>query len=132
MTEKNVTGAGVILQTVKGTFLFQERDNNTKIFPDRIANFGGGLEQGETIIQCAVREMREELSLYLEKEDLEEIGAFPEPNMPGDYCQMFLAKRIDPSKLELHEGRSIVELTLEEALQNEKVIDFVKEVLKSL
>jgi len=53
---KNIIGIGVMLQTSDGTYLLQERDNNARLHPGRIAPFGGGIENEEDIFQCAKRE----------------------------------------------------------------------------
>lgn len=127
---KKVIGIGVILQTLQNTYLFQERDNNTHLQPGRIAAFGGGIEHGENIYECALREMYEELKLTLDANQLESIGEFESHNESNMYIQMFLTKNVDSSKLTLQEGRRIRDLSLEEALQDEKVTDFTKEVLE--
>ena len=129
---KKVIGAGVLLQSVSGTYLFQERDHNTSINPGRVTAFGGGIESGESIYECAKRELYEELELSLDIGELESIGLFESDFEDGIYIHMFVAKEIDGSKLVLHEGESIVELSLEEALGHEKVTDFTKDVLRTL
>lgn len=128
---KNIIGVGVLLQTPSGTYLFQERDNNTKLHPNKIAAFGGGIENNEDVYQCAMREMLEELSLHLDATDLNEVGIFEAGNTPKTYIQMFLVKEIDPLSLQLQEGRGIIELSLEDALRHEKVTDWTKAVLNS-
>ncbi len=126
---KKVIGIGVILQTSNATFLFQERDSNTHLHPGRIAAFGGGIEDSETVYECALREMYEELKLTLEANQLESIGEFESRNEPNMYIQMFLTKNVDLAKLTLQEGKRIRELSMEEALHHENVTDFTKEVL---
>ncbi len=127
-----VIGIGVILQTEAGTYLLQERDHNTSLNPGRIAPFGGGIEGSENVLECARRELFEELALDLELKKLEDIGLFASRHEPGIYIQMFLARNIDKSILRLQEGKSIAELNLKEALENALVTDFTKEVLRTL
>lgn len=127
-----VIGIGVMLQTESGTYLLQERDHNTSVNPGRIAPFGGGLDKGEDVYECALRELREELALELESEKLNDIGLFASRHEPGVYVQMFLVKGINKSILQLREGKSIVELHLKDALQDDMVTDFAKEVLRTL
>ena len=129
---KEVIGIGVMLQTPQNTFLFQERDSNATFNPGQIAAFGGGVEDGESIEACAIREMAEELNLQLDLIQLKSIGDFESHNKPNNYIRMFLVKGIDPSQLILQEGRSIQELSLEDALRHEKVTAFTKEVLRTL
>jgi len=125
-------GVGVILKTKAGTYLLQERDYNTRLHPGRIAPFGGALDSGEDAYEGARRELYEELALTLNKSRLEEIGPFSSYHKPETYIQMFLVKDIDKNILRLQEGKSIVEMSLEEALESENVTDFTKEVLRSL
>jgi 8-oxo-dGTP pyrophosphatase MutT (NUDIX family) len=127
-----VIGIGVLLQTPSSTFLFQERDNKAALHPGRIAAFGGGIEEGEDIVDCAKRELFEELNISVDSRNLEPLGLFESHHEPGVFIQMFLSKEIDKSVLKLQEGKSIVELSLHEALEHNLVTDFTKEVLWSL
>ena len=129
---KKVIGIGVLLQTLDNTYLLQERDGNAKLNPNRIAPFGGGIENGESVIQCAQREMLEELGLKIETSSLETVAIFPSHNQPGVYIHMFLTRNVDLSSLELKEGKSIVELSREEIFRNNNVTDFTKDVLNLL
>lgn len=127
-----VIGIGVILQTKDGTYLLQKRDQNTDRHPGRIAPFGGGLEENENVLECAKRELQEELSLNLTEEDLVTVGIFESRHVPEAYIQMFIAKEVEKESLKLQEGEDIIELSLQEALDSGKVTDFAKEVLRSL
>lgn len=129
---KKIIGVGVVLQTPHSTFLFQERDHNTTLNPGLIVAFGGRIEGTESSEECAIREMYEELTLVLEPDQLKSLGDFESHHTPNIYVRMFLSRNIDPTSLMLHEGKSIQELSLEEALHHEKVTDFTKKVLRSL
>jgi len=120
------------LRTPQGTFLFQERDRNLERNPGRIAPFGGGIDLNEDPLQCAIRELSEELELDVQKEDLIEVGVFESHYTKQTFIQIYLLKNIVSDNLTLHEGESIVELSLENAHKNELVTDFTKEVLRSL
>lgn len=125
-------GTGVLLYTPQGTLLLQERDGNTRLNPNQIGPFGGGLEKDEDLRTCALRELKEELELTLTAEDLEDVGIFESFHKKEVYIQMFVAREINITTLVLKEGRSIVELTPKEALQHDKVTDFTKRVLQAL
>jgi len=129
--KKNIVGIGVLLKTPAGTFLFQKRDRNLKRNPGRIAPFGGGMDLNEDPVECAIRELSEELELKVQKEDLIEAGVFESHYTKHTFIQIYLLKNIVSDNLTLHEGESIVELSLEDALQNELVTDFTKEVLRA-
>lgn len=129
---KKVIGVGVMLQTPQDTFLFQKRDGDAKLHPERIAPFGGGIEDREDAIECAKREMREELNLHIDRDKLQTIKLIESQNEPGVFIHMFLVQSIDKTSLNLNEGEAIIELSKEDALSNEKVTDFTKEVLRLL
>jgi 8-oxo-dGTP diphosphatase len=99
-------GVGVILQDINGKFLLQLRDNKKNIrYPNKWCIFGGGIEEGELPIDAAVREMKEELDLKLERSDLSLEYVFSRFTYK-DY--LFLSKkRINPAKLKLHEGQAM-------------------------
>ena len=129
---KNINGIGIILKTPQNTFLFQERDQNILRNPGMITPFGGGLEHNETLIECAIRELKEELELSITPDDLKEVGVFQSHFNPGTYIQIFLIEYVNPKDLVLHEGKNIKEISLKEALNHPKVTDFTKEILKEL
>src|SRR5262245_37783720 len=58
--------ATALLIDPRGRLLLQERDNNPGIlFPGAIGLFGGQREGAETFLECAVRELHEELGIRL-------------------------------------------------------------------
>ena len=66
-----------ILIDTLGRFLLQQRDNVRGIVhPGKIGLFGGYREDGETYLQCIVREVHEELSYYLAPEKFEYLGNY--------------------------------------------------------
>ncbi len=121
-----------MLRTGAGKYLLQQRDFNTRVNPGRIAPFGGGIEGHENVYESAKRELYEELLLKVETEDLEDIGIFPSEISEGVGFQLFLVRNIDVARLTLQEGERIVEISKQEALENELVTDFAKGVLRSL
>jgi len=122
----------VLLKTANDTYLFQERDHHTKWHPGRIAPFGGGVEGTESLRACAGRELLEELGLRVEESSLKDIGLFPSQKDPDASIRMYVIEGVNLAGLVLTEGKAIVELSLEEALNNDLVTDFTKEVLRSL
>jgi len=127
--DKLIKGIGVLLETDSKTLIFQERDKNIARNPEMIAPFGGGIEKDETPTTCAIREIKEELELEIQPEDLKEIGLFQSHFTPGTYLKIFLLKNVNLKDLVLHEGKSIKEMNIEEALTHPKVTDFTKEIL---
>lgn len=94
--------------------------------------YGGQIENDETALECAARELMEELELKSLPNDLQDIGIFESHNTPGTYIQMFLLKNVDSKGLILHEGKSIVHMSKEEALASNLVTNFTKQVLESV
>ena len=129
---KIITGIGLLLQTPKGTFLFQERDKNTKRNPGMITPFGGGIDKGEAPVDCAVRELKEELELGITAKELKEVGIFQSHFDVKTYLQIYLIENVNVGDLTLNEGKSIMELNITDALNHPRVTNFTKEVLKVL
>jgi len=76
--EKKV--AKVFLMNKENKLLLQLRDNIPTIaFPDYWACFGGGVEEGETIEQAAIREVKEEIGDF-EIQNMKPIGKFFVPS----------------------------------------------------
>ncbi|MEI7688713.1 MAG: NUDIX domain-containing protein [Candidatus Nomurabacteria bacterium] len=55
---------------IDGKIIVIRRDNNTKIFPLRIDLPGGGREKGESPFETFKRELKEELSIDINEEDI--------------------------------------------------------------
>ena len=61
-------GFAIIIDT-QGRFLFHQRDDVPTITaPGKIGLFGGHREGDETFLQCAVREVHEEISIFVPPE----------------------------------------------------------------
>ena len=67
--------ACLLLRNAEGKFLLQMRDNNPGIYsPLQWDFFGGGVEEGEEIVQAAKRELLEELGIDANIEDFIPVG----------------------------------------------------------
>jgi 8-oxo-dGTP diphosphatase len=102
--------AVAILLDTSGDLLLQLRDNIPNIlYPGKIGLFGGHREQGESFLECIVREVHEELSYYIPPECFERAShrTEPDPNVPGGnmHVEVFLARDIPMKKLTVTEGR---------------------------
>src|SRR5215468_6548023 len=69
--------AAALLIDTRGRFLLQQRDNVPGIlFPGKIGLFGGHREGDETFLECAVREVHEEISYFISPERFEHLASF--------------------------------------------------------
>ncbi len=123
-----VAGFGALIQDESGKFYFQQRDGNAKRDPNMIAPFGGGKEGGEDILNCIKREIKEELDVEVDSAQIRTIGVFPSKNTPGQNLLM-VSLPIGPVE-RTAEGLGVVGLTLDQALESDKVTEFTKEVLR--
>lgn len=99
--------AAVILLDAEGKFILQLRDDDPKITdPGKLSLFAGGVEQGETHLMAAERELFEETTL--ERNDLKFYKAFhkePERHGAEGVCHVYVLKDIDPATIDVQEGQ---------------------------
>lgn len=87
--------------------LLQQRPANTKKMPNMWGTTAGGVLSGETSLEGALRELKEELGIDAIKEELEFIGSNKRIN---DYVEVWLCKKnvnINELKLELTEVQDV-------------------------
>lgn len=60
----------------KGEFLIQKRTSNKKTFPNMWSQTGGGVDEGETTFQAALRECNEELGITIDPDNIELVLSF--------------------------------------------------------
>jgi len=102
--------ASVVLVDPRGRLLLQERDEHPRVDPELWSPVGGGIDDGETDLEGALRELEEETGLS--GIDLESLGIF------SFYCAgcaethdvvLFTAfTDLTDADVECHEGRQIV------------------------
>lgn len=66
----------VCIMNDKNEFLIQKRSPYKKIYPNKWSQTGGAVDAGETSLQGAIRETKEELGIDLNKENMEFMLAF--------------------------------------------------------
>ena len=89
------------IQNSKGEFLIQKRTPNKKFFPNMWSQTGGGVDTGETTLQAALRECKEELGIDINPNNMELILSF---KRKYDFVDVWRVKQdIDISELVLQE-----------------------------
>lgn len=101
-------GCAVLVDT-QGRILLQRRDDVPGILnPGRIGLFGGHREGEETLLQCAAREITEEISLPIAPEQLQPLMSFrgPDLDIPGGTAtgDCFLVEGLDVTRIKVTEG----------------------------
>ena len=127
--------AAVLLETTDGRLIFHHRDNKPYIDnPDTVGVFGGGVEEGESFEETAIREIKEELGLNLTKEDLKYFSIYNKTKKihgVDEICRVFIVKNIDPSKLNLNrnEGQGVVLISDKDEANKYKLTIMAKDMI---
>lgn len=142
------------LFTSKGEILLQQRSHKKLIYPllwD--VSVAGHIDAGETFIEAAIRETKEEIGLQLEPNNLQHIGTFlHETNYANgkikdnEFHQVFIAelsvelKKLIPQKDEVEALKLVSLNTFEALMKNSKTnghfvtsnMDYYKFILKTI
>ncbi len=101
----------VTLVDPRGRVLMQERDEHAPVWPEMWCFPGGGVEEGETPVAGAVRELAEETGVVLAPEDLTDLGRFElvTADRGTFHFHCFVARTtLGARDVECHEGRQMV------------------------
>ncbi len=101
----------VTLVDPRGRVLMQERDEHAPVWPEMWCFPGGGLEDDETPVAGAVRELAEETGVHLAAEDLADLGQFQlvTEDRGTFHFHAFVARTtLSQRDVECHEGRQMV------------------------
>ena len=113
--------------------LLQQRLSTAHKFPNMWSNTGGAVQAGETSLIGAIRELREELGLVINKEDLEFIASYKRLK---DFADVWLLKKnIDINNLiiaedEVQNVKWATFKEFEEMLKNNKAVKSSYDYLK--
>ena len=97
-----------------GEFLIQKRTPNKRTFPNKWSQTGGGVNEGETTLEAALRECNEELGITINPDNMEFILSF---KRKYDFVDVWLVKQdfnIDELVLQEEEVSEVKWATIDE------------------
>lgn len=104
--------AEILLVGRDGELVLQQRDDKPGITnPGLVTTFGGGLEQGETALDAAYRELHEETSLEVAKDRFIHYGDYQKnKEIHGEdwVVSYFIVKDVDYTDMQVFEGQGFV------------------------
>ena len=105
--------ACAILIDTRGHFLLQQRDDVVGILhPGKVGLFGGHREGDETLLDCIVRELREELTYFVPPARFEHLASVDGRDIDADSGSfsgdLFIARGIPVDALVVTEGSLLV------------------------
>lgn len=133
--ENKKQGAVVILRRSDGAICMQLRDDNPGIDqPNTWSLIGGAKDEGETVGQAAIRELKEETDYDADIEDLQEVLTAPQVTRRGHVIRhIFLLNYDEQQPIVCKEGQKI-EFIEQDRLAEMKVfgdhLEFIREMEK--
>lgn len=126
---KKIVCAGVIFIDEHNKILLENR-RNIKKHGEHWSFFGGTKEKGETVHQCLLREIKEELNYNLETYQFFLKYNFQSDNLDLTYY-MYTAPMPSMKELKVHKKASLKKFSIKQALRL-KMTDADKEILQKL
>lgn len=113
---------GIIIENNNGEFLFQLRDNNPNIKnKNKWSLFGGGVDNEESPLNAAIRELKEELGIKISKTQLKKILTITIDKQKNHIYKISLNKRT--SELRLNEGSKMAYFKREDFLKQNNIVE---------
>lgn len=105
--------ASAILIDSRGRFLLQQRDDVSGIAqPGKIGLFGGHREDGETYLECVVREIREEIGYFISPDRFHHLVTYQGTELDADgdtmTSEVFVVRDVPVEALNVTEGSLVV------------------------
>ncbi len=96
-----------------GRLLLQQRDDKPNIVqPKKVGLFGGHREAGESYLQCVVREVHEEIGVYVPSDCFEQLECFEGPDPEVLYgrvhAELYMARNIPAENMVISEGALLI------------------------
>src|SRR5882757_4203536 len=112
MSSRREVAVAVVIDS-SGRFLLQQRDNIPGIlYPGMVGLLGGHRERNETLPECAVRELHEELSYFIPPERFELLWSYDGPDWETSArnlrVEYFVVRDIPVDQISVAEGTLLV------------------------
>ena len=121
--DEYVQGVHVWIMNSKNEFLIQKRSKFKRLYPNLWSITSGGTDAGETTVETAYREVKEELGIEIRPEELELMMTYKRNH---DFVDVYLAKKdidlndIVMQKEEVAEVKWVSSEELENLIKEEK------------
>lgn len=108
----------------KKEFLIQKRSENKKIYPNKWSITGGAVDAGETSLEGALREVKEEIGIDIDKEKMEFMLSFKRTH---GFVDIWLVKQnvdlkdVVLQKEEVADVKWVTKEELEKMIKNDEV-----------
>ncbi len=110
----------IAVRHIDGTYLLMQRDFNKHLGGLREFTAGGSALQGETPVECAVRELKEETGISSNK--FKELGVLVDDEKHSIYYEYLCTTDCDKNSVTLQKGETInYKWVDEDFLKNEKL-----------
>lgn len=125
----------VCIMNDKNEFLIQKRSLYKKIYPNKWSQTGGAVDSGETSLQGALREVKEELGIDLNKENMEFMLSFKRYH---SFVDVWLARQnvnlndVKMQKEEVSEVKWVSKEELKNMIENDELSGSVNLYYKML
>ena len=110
----------------KGEFLIQKRSSNKKNFPNMWSQTGGAVDAGETTLQAALRECKEELNIDLQDQNQVENYGIKYICLPSDKVHTYILFAKGKLKMTKEQMSKYYEEYLKYLKENNLEIEFGK------
>ncbi|MBP9855814.1 MAG: NUDIX domain-containing protein [Candidatus Pacebacteria bacterium] len=107
---------GFLWNPEKREILLHLRDGNTTHSPNKWAFFGGGWEEGETLEECFVRELKEELNVEVKVSELKLVKNYINDSTGLPRSVYMVKSTLPKSAMTLSEGADFDWVPLDRAL----------------